>query len=97
MTRLKEITTYLEQLAPLSLQKSYDNAGLILGDVNAEIDLILLTLDVTEEIIDEAIAKKAQLIVAHHPIVFSGLKKINGTMYCIQMMERLPGFMWTAN
>ena len=81
MTKLKEITNYLENLAPLSLQESYDNAGLIIGDINAEISSVLVTLDVTEEIIDEAIEKKAQLIVAHHPIVFSGLKKITGKNY----------------
>ena len=81
MAKLKEITNYLENLAPLSLQESYDNAGLIIGDINAEISSVLVTLDVTEEIIDEAIEKKAQLIVAHHPIVFSGLKKITGKNY----------------
>src|SRR5680860_72426 len=81
MTKLKEITNYLETLAPLSLQESYDNAGLIIGDVNSEISSVLVTLDITEEIIDEAIEKKAQLIVAHHPIIFSGLKKITGENY----------------
>lgn len=81
MTKLKEITNYLENLAPLSLQESYDNAGLIIGDVKSEISSVLVTLDITEEIIDEAIEKKAQLIVAHHPIIFSGLKKITGENY----------------
>ncbi len=81
MTKLKEITNFFENIAPLSLQESYDNAGLIVGDKNAEISSILVTLDVTEEIIDEAIEKKAELIVAHHPIIFSGLKKITGKNY----------------
>ncbi|MCF6356812.1 MAG: Nif3-like dinuclear metal center hexameric protein [Draconibacterium sp.] len=81
MTKLKEITNFFENLAPLSLQESYDNAGLIVGDVNAEISSVLVTLDVTEEIIDEAIEKKAELVVAHHPIIFSGLKKITGKNY----------------
>ncbi len=81
MTQLKDITNFLEEFAPLALQESYDNAGLILGDVSAEIDTVLVTLDVTEAVIDEAISKKAQLIVAHHPIVFSGLKKITGKNY----------------
>ncbi|NQU52222.1 MAG: Nif3-like dinuclear metal center hexameric protein, partial [Bacteroidetes bacterium] len=76
MAKIKEITNYLENLAPLSLQESYDNAGLIIGDANCEISTVLITLDITEEVIDEAIEKKAQLIVAHQPIVFSGLKKI---------------------
>lgn len=81
MTQLKEITRFLEEFAPLALQESYDNAGLILGDASAEVDTVLVTLDVTEAVIDEAISKKAQLIVAHHPIVFSGLKKITGKNY----------------
>ena len=81
MTKLKEITNYFEKLAPLSLQESYDNAGLIVGNANAEISSVLVTLDVTEEVVEEAINKKAQLIVAHHPIIFSGLKKINGKNY----------------
>ena len=81
MTQLKDIINYLENLAPLSLQESYDNAGLIVGDVNAKITSVLVTLDATEEVVDEAIRKNAQLIVAHHPIVFSGLKKITGKDY----------------
>ncbi len=81
MTKLKEITNYFEKLAPLSLQESYDNAGLIVGDANAKISSVLVTLDVTEEVVNEAINKNAQLIVAHHPIIFSGLKKIIGKNY----------------
>ena len=79
--KLKEIIQFFEELAPLSLQESYDNAGLIVGSLDAEVDSAIITLDVTEEVIDEAIAKEAQLIVAHHPIVFSGLKKITGKNY----------------
>ena len=81
MTKLKEIIQFFEELAPLSLQESYDNAGLIVGSADTEVDSALITLDVTEEVVDEAIAKKAQLIIAHHPIVFSGLKKITGKNY----------------
>jgi dinuclear metal center YbgI/SA1388 family protein len=81
MTKLKEIIRVFEELAPLRLQESYDNAGLIVGSADAEIDSVLVTLDVTEEVVDEAIKKKAQLIVAHHPIIFSGLKKITGKNY----------------
>ncbi len=78
MTHLKEITRFFETLAPLSYQESYDNSGLILGDVHSEINSVLVTLDVTEKVVDEAIEKKAQLIVAHHPLIFSGIKKITG-------------------
>ncbi len=81
MTQIKDITQFLENFAPLRLQESYDNAGLILGDVNAKIESVLVTLDVTEEVVDEAINNKSGLIVAHHPVVFSGLKKITGRNY----------------
>ncbi len=81
MAKLSEITRFFENLAPLSLQESYDNAGLLTGDLNSEISSVLVTLDATEEVIEEAIAKKAQLVVAHHPIIFSGLKKITGKNY----------------
>ncbi len=79
--KIKDITRFFENLAPLPLQESYDNAGLIVGDPNMEIDSALITLDVTEEVVDETIEKKAGLIIAHHPIVFSGLKKITGKNY----------------
>lgn len=81
MTKIKEIVHFFEELAPPQLQESYDNAGLIIGLENAEVDSVLISLDVTEEVVDEAIAQKAQLIVAHHPIIFSGLKKITGKNY----------------
>ncbi|UZR93871.1 Nif3-like dinuclear metal center hexameric protein [Chondrinema litorale] len=81
MTKVKDITRFLETIAPLSLQESYDNAGLITGDPNMEITGVLCTLDSTEEILAEAIEKKCNMVVAHHPIVFSGLKKLNGKNY----------------
>ena len=78
MVKVKDIIQVLEDLAPLQLQESYDNAGLIFGSPDQEITSALVTIDVTEKVIDEAIAKNAQLIVAHHPLIFSGLKKITG-------------------
>ncbi|KAF0238218.1 MAG: hypothetical protein FD181_1244 [Prolixibacteraceae bacterium] len=81
MPVLKDVTNFLESFAPLGLQEPYDNAGLITGDVYTDISTILITLDVTEKVVDEAIKKNAQLIVAHHPIVFSGLKKFTGKNY----------------
>lgn len=79
--RISDITNYLEELAPLAHQESYDNAGLILGDESKEVRAVLITLDVTEAVVDEAMALKANLIVAHHPLIFSGLKKITGKNY----------------
>jgi len=78
---LKEIIRALEELAPPGLQESYDNSGLLVGDPGQTITGVLICLDSTEEIVDEAIAKGCNLIVAHHPIIFSGLKKITGKNY----------------
>ncbi len=79
--QLNEITRFIESVAPLSFQESYDNAGLIIGNPEDEITGILISLDITEEILDEAISKNLNLIVAHHPIIFSGLKKLTGKNY----------------
>ncbi|MBL7883729.1 MAG: Nif3-like dinuclear metal center hexameric protein [Bacteroidia bacterium] len=79
--KLKEITNYLESYAPLAYQESYDNAGLICGNENMHITGAVICLDSTEEVIDEAIALGCNLVIAHHPIVFSGLKKFNGKNY----------------
>jgi dinuclear metal center YbgI/SA1388 family protein len=81
MLKIKEIVQYLETVAPPALQESYDNAGLIVGNQEAEVSSVLVTIDVTEDVVVEAIEKKAGLIIAHHPIVFSGLKKITGKNY----------------
>jgi dinuclear metal center YbgI/SA1388 family protein len=79
--QIKDITSFLESIAPLSYQESYDNSGLIVGSKEATVKKVLLTLDCTEAVVDEAIREKCQLIIAHHPIVFSGLKKLNGKTY----------------
>jgi len=78
---VKDITTIIEAFAPLAYQESYDNSGLIVGNENDEVTGILISLDCVEEILDEAIAKNCNMIIAHHPIVFSGLKKFNGANY----------------
>jgi dinuclear metal center YbgI/SA1388 family protein len=79
--KLKDLTHWLETLAPLAYQESYDNAGLICGDSGAELSGALVCLDSTEAVIEEAIARKCNLVIAHHPIVFSGLKKLTGKNY----------------
>ncbi|MDF2449589.1 MAG: Nif3-like dinuclear metal center hexameric protein [Bacteroidota bacterium] len=78
---LQNILTELENFAPLSYQESYDNCGLLTGQKDQEITGALLCLDCTEAIIEEAIKKKCNLVIAHHPIIFGGLKKINGNNY----------------
>ncbi|MBX3252618.1 MAG: Nif3-like dinuclear metal center hexameric protein [Chitinophagaceae bacterium] len=79
--KIKDIINVLENRAHPSLQESYDNAGLITGNPEEECTGILCTLDATEAVVEEAIAKKCNCIVAHHPIVFKGLKKITGKTY----------------
>ncbi len=79
--KIKDITSIIEDFAPLSLQESYDNAGLIIGDRNMTATGALLTLDITEAVVDEAIEKNYNLIISHHPILFKGLKKITGSNF----------------
>jgi len=78
---LKEILSCLESFAPLAYQEDYDNAGLITGSYDMQVTGALITVDVIEEVVDEAIKKGCNLIIAHHPIIFSGLKKITGRDY----------------
>ena len=71
----------MEAWAPLAWQESYDNAGLLVGDASTEVKGVLISLDCTEEVVEEAIKKGCNLIISHHPIVFSGLKRITGASY----------------
>ncbi|NUM50974.1 MAG: Nif3-like dinuclear metal center hexameric protein [Flavobacteriales bacterium] len=79
--KIKEIIETIEEFAPISLQEGYDNCGLIIGNSETEVNGVLLALDCTEEVLEEAILKKINLVITHHPIVFAGLKKINGNNY----------------
>ena len=79
--KIANIISFLESVAHPSLQEQYDNAGLITGDAGWECTGIICSLDATEDVVKEAISKKCNLIVAHHPIIFGGLKKINGKNY----------------
>jgi hypothetical protein len=86
--KVKELSNYLESLAPLSYQESYDNCGLLVGSDQMEITKALVTLDCTEEVVREAMAQNCNLIIAHHPVIFGGIKKINGK----NDVERYPHF-----
>ena len=77
--KIQEITNYLESIAPIALQESYDNCGLLVGDKNTIVTKALITLDCTESIIDEAIEIGSNFIIAHHPVIFQGIKKLNGS------------------
>jgi dinuclear metal center YbgI/SA1388 family protein len=79
--KLSEILNVLEEFAPLQRQESYDNAGLLTGNTEMEIHSALICLDCTEAVVEEAIHKNCNLIIAHHPIIFSGIKKLNGKNY----------------
>ena len=73
---VKEIMDCITEIAPLQWQEDYDNAGLQVGDLNAEVHQALIALDVTEELLDEAIAKHCDLVISHHPLIFRGLKHL---------------------
>ena len=79
--KISEIVEYLETIAPPAFQEDYDNAGLLTGSAGWNCSGVLATLDATEEVIVEAKQKGCNLVVAHHPIVFRGLKKITGRTY----------------
>jgi dinuclear metal center YbgI/SA1388 family protein len=79
--KIREITNYIEELAPLNYAEDFDNVGLLVGSYDIEVSGVLVTLDTLEETVDEAIAKHCNLIVSFHPIIFAGLKKINGNSY----------------
>lgn len=75
---VKSICEFIEEVAPLALQESYDNAGLLVGNSQMEISSVLISIDITEEVIEEAIRKSCNMIVSHHPLIFSGLKQLTG-------------------
>lgn len=85
---LATITNFLESIAPLNYQEDYDNAGLIVGHPNNQVNAVLVALDCTEQIVDEAIAKQCNLIITHHPIVFKGLKKFNSKTYVERVVQK---------
>ncbi len=79
--KLQEIISAIESVAPLSYQDDFDNSGLQVGSPEAEIESILVCLDITEEIVDEAIERKTDLILSHHPLIFKALKQVCGITY----------------
>ena len=78
---IQDVINALEELAPLAYAEDFDNVGLLVGNKNNHLTGVLVTLDTLESIVDEAIAKNCNLIVSFHPIIFKGLKKINGANY----------------
>lgn len=78
-TKIRHISTFLNQWAPPNIKLDYDNVGLLVGDPDTEVSSILTCLDVTDEVVTEAITKKCELIVAHHPLIFNKIGSINPT------------------
>lgn len=85
---IAETLALLHDYAPLTYQESYDNSGLQVGNSNDTVRAALLTLDVTEAVIDEAIAQNCNLIIAHHPLIFSGLKNLTGQNYVQRVVQK---------
>lgn len=81
MLKIKDITNCIEEIAPLNYAEDFDNVGLLIGDPESLVFGVLVTLDTLENVVEEAIEKNCNLIVSFHPIIFSGLKKINGKNY----------------
>ena len=79
--KIGKVVDALERFAPLPLQESYDNAGLQIGLTEAEVSGVLLCLDVTEAVVDEALRRGCNLIVSHHPLIFHKLAHVTGSTY----------------
>jgi len=88
MPTIREITSFLEQIAPSQFQETYDNAGLIVGNPSAKVERVLIALDSIESILEESLERNCNLIVVHHPIVFRGLKKITGKNYVERVVQK---------
>ncbi len=86
--KAKDIASIIEEFAPLGLQQSYDNAGFTVGDSQREVKGVLLAVDVSQEVIDEAIALGADMIITHHPIIFSPIKRLTSSTYVERCVER---------
>jgi len=81
MTKVKQITEQIERLCPLTYAEDFDNVGLLVGDYEQQVEGVLVSLDCLETTVDEAIEQNCNLIVSFHPIIFKGIKKLNGKNY----------------
>ena len=86
--KVSQITNLLSVEIPVSLQEDYDNSGLQVGKASSEIGSALLSVDITEDVVDEAINKGAGLIISHHPLIFKGLRSITGKNYIERVIEK---------
>ena len=86
--KIRELVAAIEEFAPLDLQVDYDNSGLIVGRLDDEVHAALLAVDVTEEVLDEAEREGCDIIITHHPIIFSPIKRLNSATYVERCVER---------
>jgi dinuclear metal center YbgI/SA1388 family protein len=86
--KLKDLCSYLDSSVPLSFQEGYDNSGLQIGLPEREISSAMITLDVTEEVIDEAVSEKCDIIISHHPLIFNGIKRITGRTFTERILYK---------
>ena len=86
--KIKEIITLLEEFAPLAYAEEFDNTGLLVGDKEAIVSGILVTLDTLEAVVEEAIEKKCNFIISFHPIIFKGLKNLTELTMCSVWYKR---------
>lgn len=94
--QISQITDTLESFAPIALQESFDNCGLLVGNPQCEATGVLLCIDVVENIVDEAIASGCNLIVAHHPLIFRGIKNLTVKPTSNVVLKRLSKTMWQS-
>jgi dinuclear metal center YbgI/SA1388 family protein len=87
-TRCREVIDFLETIAPLHLQESYDNSGLLIGHPDRDVKGVLVCLDCTDQVLDEAVSKGCNMIISHHPAIFYGVKKITGSNMTERMIEK---------
>jgi dinuclear metal center YbgI/SA1388 family protein len=86
--KIKDLTAYLESLAPLQVQENWDNSGLLTGNTEDESTGVLICLDVTEKVLDEALATGCNLVVSHHPVVLTGLKSFTGKSHSERLVAQ---------
>lgn len=86
-THIKDIIDFCESFAPFSEQESWDNSGLNIGNKNKKVSSVLVTLDITKDVIKEAIRKKSDLIISHHPIIFDDIKSIDFSDACSMLIK----------
>ena len=88
MTKVKDLIAFFDDIAPNHYQENYDNSGHLVGEENDEVQSVLVSLDVTEDVLDEALRLRANVVVSHHPIIFSGLKRLTSQNYVQRIVRK---------